>query len=222
MHIDFAIIDTDKNEAEVKTLIGNILSEPIKLGSITCSYYYIKTIKSMIGDKIIPLSCLIDFPSGICDLKTRKTAIEQAYKAGVTTIDIVMPQNLASNRKYDKIREDLKFITEYCVENNIKTRYILEYRTFDHHCLKKMCEILDSFNVRDVFPSTGYFLDNLADNIIASVFLYENSKDINIYVTGNAWTDHHFSIIEKTGLYGIRVFSPFALKSLAKILIEKQ
>jgi deoxyribose-phosphate aldolase len=221
MHIDFAIIDTDKNETEVKTLVGTILSEPIKVKSITCSHFYIKSIKSIIGDKDIGLSCLVDFPSGLSDSKTRRMAVEQAHKAGASTIDIVMPQNLASNRKYDKIREDLKIITEYSLVNNIQLRYILEYRTFDHHCLKKLCEILDTFNIRDVFPSTGYFLDNLADNLIASVFLHENSKDINIYCTGNAWTDHHFSIIQKTGLYGIRVFSLFALKSLSKILVEK-
>lgn len=222
MHIDFAIIDTDNNEAETKTLISSILSESIKVNTITCSHFYIKSIRSIVGDKEIPISCLIDFPSGISDIKTRKTAVEQAHKSGATMVDIVMPQNLASNRKYDKIREDLKVITEYCVDNNIKARYILEYRTFDHHCLKKLCEILDTFNIKDVFPSTGYFLDNLADNLIASVFLYENSKNINIYCTGNAWTEQHFGIIEKTGLYGIRVFSKFALKNLTKILVEKR
>lgn len=222
MQIDFAIIDTDKNDAEIKSLVGEIISAPLKVNSITCSYYYLKIIKSIINKFEIELSCLIDFPSGISDLQSRKLSVEQAHKAGATCVDIVMPQNLVSNRKYDKIREEMKILTEYCNSNNLKIRYIMEYRVFDHHCLKKLCEILDSFNIREVFPSTGYFLDNLADNLIASVFLYENSKDINIYCTGNSWSDNHFNIIEKTGLYGIRVFSPFALKSLIKILLEKQ
>jgi hypothetical protein len=85
-----------------------------------------------------------------------------------------------------------------------------------------MCEILDGFNVTEIFPSSCYFLDNLADNLIASVFLHDNSKNINIYCTGNAWNNNHFNIIQKTGLYGIRVLSIFALKNLVKILIEKQ
>jgi hypothetical protein len=75
--------------------------------------------------------------------------------------------------------------------------------------------------MRYVFPSSSYFLDDLSDNLIASVFLHENSKDINIYCTGNAWTDKHFNIIEKTGLYGIRVSSLPSLKILANILGEK-
>jgi deoxyribose-phosphate aldolase len=222
MHIDFAIIDTDKNEAEIKNLVGDIVIQPTKVSSITCSYYYLKTIKPLLNLSETNLSCLIDFPSGMSDLKTRKTAVEQAHKYGASSVDITMPQNLASNRKYDKIREDIKILTEYCNENGLKARYIMEYRVFDHHCLKKLCEILDTFNVREVFPSTGYFVDNLADNLIASVFLHENSKNINIYCTGNAWSENHFNIIEKTGLYGIRVFSPFAFKSLNKILLEKQ
>jgi deoxyribose-phosphate aldolase len=222
MHIDFAIIDTDKNEAEVKDLVNGIISEPIKINSITCSHYYLKIIKSLVDKSATSLSCLVDFPCGTSDLLSRKTAIEQAFKAGATSIDIVMPQNLVSNRKYDKIREDIRTISEYCNEHGLKTRYILEYRVFDHQCLKKLCEILDSFNIREVFPSTGYFLDNLADNLIASVFLHENSKDINVYCTGNSWTENHFNIIEKTGLYGVRVFSRPALQNLIKILLEKQ
>lgn len=222
MHIDFAIIDTDKNETEIKNLIDIVLSEPIKVSSITCSYFYLKTIKPFANKTGTTLSCLIDFPSGISDLQSRRVAVEQACKAGASCVDIVMPQNLVSNRKYDKIREDIRTISEYCNAEGIKIRYIMEYRSFDHHCLKKLCEILDSFNIREVFPSTGYFLDNLADNLIASTFLHENSKDINIYCTGNSWSESHFNIIQKTGLYGIRVFSPFALKNLVKILLEKQ
>lgn len=224
MHIDFAIIDVDKTDTEVKDLITNVLAQPIKVNSVACSYYYIKTIKGVLSQQSHPirLSCLVDFPCGLSDSKTRLTAVEQAVKFGADTIDITMPQNLASNRKYDKIREDVRTITDFCKDKNINSRYILEYRVFDHHCLKKLCEILDVFDIREVFPSTGYFLDNLADNLIASVFLHENSKNINIYCTGNAWSSNHFSIIEKTGLYGIRVMSPFALDSLVKILNEKQ
>lgn len=195
MKIDFAIIDTDKNDIEVKNIVAQVLSESNSIDSITCPYYYLKSIKHLINPKITSLSCLIDYPLGVSDHKTRLTAVQQAGKAGCSSVDISMPQNLASNRKYDKIREDIKNITEYCSQNNILVRYIMEYRVFDHHCLKKLCEILDTYNVRNIFPSSGYFIDNLADNLIASVFLYENSKDINIYCTGNTWQDSHYNII---------------------------
>jgi deoxyribose-phosphate aldolase len=221
MKIDFAITHTDRNEAEIKDLLSKLSVFKQYVNSITCSYYYLKLLTSFIQETDISLGCVVDYPLGISDLKSRKLAVEQAHKAGAMIIDITMPQNLVANRKYDKIREDVKVMSDYCNENGLTLRYILEYRVFDHQCLKKLCEIFDSFNMRYVFPSSSYFLDDLSDNLIASVFLHENSKDINIYCTGNAWTDKHFNIIEKTGLYGIRVSSLPSLKILANILGEK-
>lgn len=222
MKIDFAIIDTDKNDSEIKELISSVLSMPIKVDSITCSIYHIKLIKSLVESQKIKVSCLIDFPLGISDIETRKFSVAQAKKYGADMVDVVMPQDLASNRKYDKIREDTKSIFELSKELGLEMRYILEYRVFDHHCLKKLCEIINNHSIKYVFPSTGYFLDNLADNLIASVFLYENSKEILIYCTGNIWKNNQFNIIEKTGLYGIRLMSIHALKNFTNLLLEKQ
>lgn len=216
MYIDFAFINTDTNEVTVKEDIKQILSLNC-VNSITLPYYLIRAAKSLLLDyKNIDLSCLIDYPLGISDLKTRVFAMDQAIKMGANTIDIVMPQNLATNRKYDKIREDVKNCIDLSIENNIKIRYILEYRMFDHSCLKKLCEIFENHNMRCVFPSSGYFLDNLADNILASVFLHQNSKDLNIICSGNIWLDKHFDTIKKSGLFGLRTTSIHSLANFVK------
>lgn len=210
MHIDFALIDTDLADNDAKKIIEEIIQYPIS--SITVPHYLVKSIKNLIPNSI-SLSCLIDYPLGISDLKTRSSAIEQAIKAGANSVDIAMPQNLAANRKYDKIREDIKLAKEYCDANNVEIKYILEYRIFDHHCLKKICEIFESYQIKYVYPSTGFFLDNLADNILACIFLYQNSKDLNIISTGNLWTDKHFETILKSGLFGFRTTSIHSLKN---------
>jgi deoxyribose-phosphate aldolase len=183
------------------------------VNSITVPQYLIKTVNSTLSDKNISLSCFIDFPLGISDLKTRLYSIEQASKNGVSSIDIVMPQNLAANRKYDKIREEVKNFCDLASLLNIEIRYILEYRIFDHSCLKKICEIFDNNNIKYVYPSTGFFIDNLADNILASLFLYQNSKNINILATGNIWLDKHFDTIRKSGLFGFRTSSLHSIKN---------
>lgn len=214
MYIDFAITNTDITEAEAKSLIAQIMQYPVN--SITAPYYLIKLIKNCIDNEKIILSCLIDYPLGISDCKSRLFLVEQAYKLGIKAIDISMPQNLAANRKYDKIRDGVKNITSYCNDNNLQIRYILEYRAFDHHCLKKICEIFDNFGIKYVYPSSGYFLDNLADNILASIFLYQNSKDLNVICTGNIWTDKHFETIIKSGLFGFRTSSLHSLQNFLK------
>lgn len=215
MYIDFILNKTDENDTEARESLVEALKTD-SINSITVPYHLLKIIKPFTEHitKNIDLSCLIDYPMGISDLKTREFAVTQAVKNGATCVDISMPHNLASNRKYDKIREDIKNIINIALDKNIKIRYILEYRLFDHHCLKKICEIFDNFNIQYIFPSSGYFLDNLADNIIASVFLHQNSKNINVICTGDAWNNKHFEMINKSGLFGLRMSSYHSLKNL--------
>lgn len=214
MYIDFAIIDTDLNEKKAKEQIGEAVICGVK--SITLPYYLIKPCKNLLNLKLHDLSCFIDFPLGISDTKTRKSAVEEAINAGANCVDISMPQNLAANRKYDKIREDIKIIKDICDSNNTTIKYILEYRMFDHRCLKKICEIFDTLGIKYVYPSSGFFLDNLADNLIASSFLHQNSKELNIICSGNCWLDKHFDMIARSGIHGFRTFSPHIIKNFKK------
>lgn len=218
MYIDFAIIDTDLDEKKAKEQISEVIV--CGISSVTVPYYLIKTCKSLVNLNIQDLSCFIDFPLGISDTKTRSCAVEQAIIAGVNSVDISMPQNLATNRRYEKIREDIKAIKEVCDGKNIKIKYILEYRMFDHRCLKKICEIFDNFNINYVYPSTGFFLDNLADNLIASSFLHQNSKELNIVCSGDTWLEKHFDMISRSGIHGFRTFSPHVVKNFKKFMSD--
>lgn len=219
MYVDFAIISTDINDKQAKQQI----SEVIKLGvdGISLPFYLIKVCKNLIDTEVTDLSCFIDYPLGVSDTKTRVCAVQQAISIGVNTVDITMAQNLAANRKYDKIREDIEKIQEVCLESKTKIRFILEYRLFDHRCLKKICEIFDSYNIQYAFPSTGFFLDNLSDNLIACSFLHQNSKEINIICSGDSWLEKHFNIVYKSGIYGLRSFSPYVIKEFQKFLLKQ-
>jgi deoxyribose-phosphate aldolase len=214
MYIDFLINDVCISDSEARDLVKQA-TDTGHISSITVPYYLIKSVKQALSttSEKIDISGIIDYPLGLSDLKTRQFATQQVCKTGVDSIDVIIPQNLAANRKYDKIREDVKSTIEIAKELNIKVKYILEYRVFDHHCLKKICEIFDDFEIKYVYPSTGYFVDNLADNILASIFLYKNSKDLNIICSGNLWTDKHFSTIQKSGLFGFRTSSLDSLKN---------
>jgi deoxyribose-phosphate aldolase len=221
MYIDFLLQDTDFSEIEVREIVNKVVERKY-INSITVPHYLIKLVKSIINDNALDFSCLVDYPLGISDSKSREFAASQAIKSGINTIDIVIPQNLAANRKYDKIREDIRNITGLAGEKNVTVRYILEYRVFDHHCLKKICEIFETLSVKYVFPSTGYFLDNLADNIIASVFLHQHSKDLNIICSGNIWNSKHFDLINKSGLFGFRTNSFHTIENFAAFNYTEQ
>jgi deoxyribose-phosphate aldolase len=219
MYIDFAIIDTETNEAEAKDTIKHIIDCGY-VNSITIPIYFTKLIKPFINNGL-DFSCLIDYPLGISNLTTRACAVNEALSMGFNTVDISMPQNLAANRKYDKIREDLKRITEIATEKKLTIRYILEYRKFDHHCLKKICEIFENIGIEYVLPSSGYFIDNISDNIIASIFLHKNSKNLKIISTGNIWLDKHFESLIGSGLFGLRTSSVTTLENFSKFNFRK-
>jgi len=221
MYIDFAIIDSDINESKARDIVKYVIEQNL-VNSITVPYYFVKLIKPFINNNGADFSCLIDYPLGISDQKTRLSAVEQAIKAGFNTLDVCMPQNLAANRKYNKIREDITAINSIIEGQNINIRYILEYRKFDHYCLKKICEIFETLKINYVFPSSGYFIDNLADNILASIFLYKNSKDLKIISTGNIWQDKHFETLVKSGLFGFRTTSVHTLQNFIGFNLRRQ
>jgi deoxyribose-phosphate aldolase len=219
MYIDFAFIDTEISENEAKETIKSIIDKSY-VNSITVPIYFIKLIKPYINNGL-DFSCLIDYPLGISDSKTRACAVTEAVSLGFNTIDISMPQNLAANRKYDKIRDDIKSINDLVVDKKLNIRYILEYRKFDHHCLKKICEIFETMNIEYVVPSSGYFIDNIADNIIASVFLYKSSKNLKIISTGDIWLNKHFESLINSGLFGFRTSSINALENFVKFNFDR-
>lgn len=212
MYIDFAVINTDLSEKQAKQQIADVIKYGVN--SVSIPYYLLKSCsRNFLLSANIDISCFVDFPLGISDLSTRQLSVKNSIMIGANTIDITMPQNLAANRKYDKIREDIKAIKEICDPINVKIRYVLEYRSFDHRCLKKICEIFDDHNINYAFPSSGFFIDNLSDNLIASSFLHQNSKELNIIATGNMWTDNHFDILIRSGVFGLRTFSPHTVKN---------
>jgi len=219
MYIDFSLLDTEINETEAKELIKKIIDQNM-VNSITIPYYFVKLIKPFINNGL-DFSCLIDYPLGISDSKTRICAVQEAVSAQFNCLDISMPQNLAANRKYDKIRDDIKNIKDCCADSKVTIRYILEYRKFDHFCLKKICEIFENMDIKYVFPSSGYFLDNVSDNIIASVFLYKNSKDLKIISSGNVWLDKHFENLINSGVFGFRTSSFNTLQNFIQFNFQK-
>ena len=121
----------------------------------------------------------------------------------------------------------------YKMKGNLGERFLVEYlchlsyQTFKNFevvipdqsnddSLKKICDICEEYKITHIYPSTNYFIDNLADNILASIFLHQNSKDINILCTGNIWTDKHFETILKSGLFGFRTNAIHSLKNFIR------
>lgn len=200
-YIEYAIYDIDFDEDEVKHYIE--LARDYKVNCVSVPYFYTKFCRSILKNDSIITATSIDYPLGLSDTKSRNTAVSQAIANGAQKIEIVLQNNYLSNRKYDKIRQDIKSNLEICQDKAVDLYYYLEYRIFTHHSLIKACEILKEFSLNTVYPSTGHMLDNIDDNIIASVLLNQKTN-INTIFTGNIWTKAHIDKLQNSNITYIR------------------
>lgn len=209
MILEYAYYDTASSDLEIEKNLT--VASRYKPTSISVLPPYIKLAKSLVPDDIL-ISSPIDYPFGIMDIKSRISHINFCISNKVQIIEAVCPAQLLCNRKYDKFREDIKQLSAICAASNIELRYILEYRQYSYELLYKIAQILsEEFNIKTVYPSTGNFLDDIHDNIIASALINKKVSNINIICNGNLWNANQIKMIKNNQLYGLRVNSINAL-----------
>jgi deoxyribose-phosphate aldolase len=212
MHIEYCCYDYAITEAETTLVVESAIKHGVKnIFVLPYSINYIKSEMSSINDEI-KFGCPADFPYGLSDQKTRNYIVENLAKSKkISYIDLFIPTKIITNRKYEKLREDIRSNLEICVSNNVELRYVLEYRKYGHEVLAKICQILKSFNIDKVLPSSGAMIDDIADNIIACKFL--NTKtNIDTICTGNIYTSNHIDLLYKANIFGFRINNTFALQ----------
>lgn len=217
MLLEYAYHDIINGDNESKQILSDLIKFPIDAISVLPPY--LKLAKTIVPD-YIKISTPIDFPLGIMDSKTRYDTIDICIKNGAKIIDLVCPVYYLCNRKYDKFREDIKNNSELCRKYGVEIRYILEYRIYSYDLLYKMAQILVSYGISAAYPSTGYLLDDINDNILASVLINKKVADINMICNGNIWNNSQLSLVQKTNLYGLRVNSINALELITKNILK--
>lgn len=208
MYIDYCCYDYSINEIETVNNISTAIKCGIK--NIFILPYTINYIKQSYIDDSINFGCPVDFPYGLSDQKTRNFAVENIAKSKkIKYIDLMIPTKTITNRKYDKFREDIRTNLDICNQNSVILRYVLEYRVYSHEVLNKICQILKSFDIDTILPSTGTMLDNINDNIIACKFLQTKST-IKTICNGNIYLPQHIELVKNSDLHGLRIHNIFA------------
>ena len=217
MYIEYYINTIDDKELDIKSIIDNVIKYPIS--AITAPHQQIKFIKKNYGH--LYLGSFIDYPMASCDSDRRQDLILDAVKLGINYVNITIPFYHIINRKYTKFREDISKNLEICKKHQIDLRYILEYRKFDHTILAKVCEILMEGGISIVYPSTGLFLDNIEDNIIACAYLQEKTG-INTIVNGNIWKHDQIDPLMKIKPFGLSSNQISTLSLIQNDLYDKK
>jgi deoxyribose-phosphate aldolase len=208
MVIEISFHHLEIKEIDLKTdIVRAIKYQP---DYISVFSQYVKLAKKITNNNI-PITTPVDYPLGVSDLKTRQTEIIAAGKNGASKVDIVIPTLYLINRKYDKFREDIKNNLELCQTLDINLNYMLEYRIFNHLALTKICNILKEFKLSTTYVSTGYMLDDIGDNLIASMYLAQKA-DMKTIINGNIWQKNQITNIAKHKPYGLRLKNIYSLE----------
>lgn len=211
IYIEYAVYDFDNTEDEIKTKIESA----IRLGvhCISVPFALTKFVKNLTKNTSTIVSNSIDYPLGILDTKSRNNAIINAIDNGAEKIEIMIQNNYLSDKKYDKLRQDIKTNYEICKDRNIPIYYYLEYRVFTHHSLIKACNLLLEMPIDTVYVSSGHLLDGVEDNMIATVLLQQKTNIKSIFST-DIWTKEQAQLLLKNNVDKFRFKSINSLYTL--------
>lgn len=213
MIIEYALHDLAENDIYTRTQIETASKFPIS--SISIYLPHIKLTSSVINNDNILINANIDYPYGQMDTENRLEIVSKAIDGGAKIITLACQWYYAVNRKYDKIRKDVEAILDLCSKNKVELRYTLEYRVFSYPLMQKISKILLEKNINTIYVSSGQYLDNIYDNLIATAMINKKVSDINIICTGNIWTTEHAELLKKNKIYGHRANSIHSLELLS-------
>jgi deoxyribose-phosphate aldolase len=216
MYTQYAIYNQSLSDEELKAEIDALIKFNINEISIFGNHIpIVKTIDNT--GSVVKFSTVLDFPYGSSDTKSRNCLVGNVVKSGVSIIYLPIQSRFVVNRRYDKIREDIKTNKSICDEAGVELRYCLEYRVFNHEILAKVCQILKTMDIGIITPSSGMMIDDISDNLIACEYLNKKSG-IHCICTGNLWKSDQLTNAINSKVYGIRFMNQSSLNLYNKYI----
>lgn len=215
MIIEYALHDLTENDQETKSQLEKVINFPVN--SLSVYSPHLKLAKSVLDTSRHPimLNAMLGYPYGQTESDTRQKMVKDSIESGANIITLSCQWHYAVNRKYDKIRKDIDLIKEICEENKTRLRYMLEYRVFSYPLMQKISEILLEKELDTIYISSGQYLDNIYDNLLASAMVNKKVPDIQIICTANIWHSDHIELLHKSDIYGQTVNSINSLELLS-------
>lgn len=211
-YVEYGYYDFASSEQETKEhIISAIKYAP---STVSVLPQYIKSVKKNIPEHI-RLGTIIDYPFGLSNYIDRESAVVSAIKNGAQSIEILCPNFILCNRKYDKLRLEIDCLQNICIAHKVDFKYILDYKIFTLNVLYKISEILFLKKLPTMYTSSGFFIDSISDNILVSMMLQKKNPNLNLIVTGQAWTDQHIDLIlSNTDIFAYKTTNIYTLEKI--------
>lgn len=209
IYTEFACYDKEYT-ADIKQQIFRAIG--LGVGGISVPSIFLPHIYELMPEGIT-ISCPIDYPDGRSDSKLRNHAIVKAIHKGANAVDLVANMVLYLNGKAKDFADDIKSSLAICKDHNVSLRVMADYRKAGHE-VKKFIELwktLCSLGITKGFVSTGYHVDNFADNIMLTKRI-EDEFGISMICNGNIYLPEQYELITKVQCFGARFHNLNALE----------
>jgi len=196
--LTFYNTNTEKDEL-VKEAFTAIES---KINGLSVHPYFLSSLAKYIPNNFV-LACPVDYPLGCSDTKVRQHNTISNINLGANTIDLMI-NNVYLVNSTKTFKQDLAAIKKICDDKGVLLRTYYEYRqNFQAKHFSTLKSTLVDLDISHVFPSSGLYVDNYADNLIVAKALMIDT-DLNVICSANIFTKEQYDIVEDSNIFGIR------------------
>jgi deoxyribose-phosphate aldolase len=203
----------DKSLTDKEAIEYLFVAAQHNFGGVSASSYFLPRLKDVLPHGMV-LACPINYPDGNGDFQLTQHAIISAQRKGANAIDLVLNPHYIINNRLDNLLDETKCYYKMCHDYGITLRIMLEYRAFDSKQIMETVDILVDLDIDYIFPSTGFFADDVVDNITICKLINKRYPFLNLITTGHVWRKDQYQKVQDSGLFGLRLYNTSILSTI--------
>lgn len=202
MYNELAIIERNLSEDHVRESV--FAGVKLGLDGFVVPFYFLHQVRECLPPTAL-LSCPIDYPYGLSDMKSRQVATIEAIKRGANCIDLMSQFHYLNHQFSNKFVEDLRTIQNICDERKVVLRLMFEYRMYENKDLESIIYTLLDRGIAFLIPASGSQVDDFEDNLLACRQAGETG--IHAICNGGIYLQKQYESAIDAAVYGCRFSS---------------
>lgn len=178
-YIDHTLLKADARSADIKKLCEE--AQEYKFFCVCINSSYVKFAAHILRDSKVKVCTVVGFPLGACNSQTKAFEAKTAIQDGADEIDMVINISKLKDKKYDKVKEDIKIVQNECRKVTLKV--IFETALLSDEEIKEVSLICKDLKVDFIKTSTGFSSRGASLNDI-KIMKETVGNEVNIKASG--------------------------------------
>lgn len=153
-YIDYTALKPDIWVSEIENLCNTAIEQ--QYYAVCVSPCYVELAKSHLQNTSVKICTVVGFPSGMNLLQTKMQEAEILCTQGADELDMVINISKLKNRDTSYLETEIQTFSEFCRQQNIVSKLILETGLLSVEELRYICDICNDFPLNFAKTSTGF------------------------------------------------------------------